>query len=165
MANGIRVDISWPTNLGHPGFARGGDAPMNPTIEQLLKVTLYKLEHPVAPGGQEPGKITVYETLPVELPSQLSWQMQPHTIAGGIHTETIMVSAASLPSTVALTVRLRDGAVWVGDSGLPSGFRIRFVAPANQRLAGSASEEFAVVSVTSSATPMGQVAFNGEARP
>ena len=142
MANGIRVDISWPTALGRPGFAPGGQAPMNPTIEQLLEVQLFGLEHPEAPGGRE-----------------------PHTTAGGVHTEAIMVSAGSMPATVAVTVRLRSHAIWNAGPGMPSGYRIRFVASPNQRLAGTTSEEFAVTSVAASATPMGHAAFTGEPRP
>ena len=165
MANGIRVDISWPTALGRPGFAPGGQAPMNPTIEQLLEVQLFGLKHPEAPGGREPGKGTVYETLPVPLSDQRSWQLQPHTTAGGVHTEAIMVSAGSMPATVAVTVRLRSHAIWNAGPGMPSGYRIRFVASPNQRLAGTTSEEFAVTSVAASATPMGHAAFTGEPRP
>lgn len=165
MANGIRIDISWPTTLGRPGFAPGVQAPMNPTIEQLLEVQLFGIKHVEAPGGSAPGKVTVYETLPVPLSDQRSWQAQPATTAGGIHTETIMATAASMPATVAVTVRLRSQAIWDAGPAMPSGYRIRFVAPMNQRLSGTASEEYAVATVAASATPMGQAAFTGEPRP
>ena len=165
MANGIRVNVSWPSDLGEPGFAPGGQAPMNPSIEQLLEVRLFALKHVVAPGGQQAGKNTVYETIPVELSDQRSWQLQPGATAGGVRTETIMVAAASMPSTVAVTVQPRRGTVWSAGAGLPSGYRIRFIAPPSQRIAGSTAEEYAVVNVVPSASPMGETTLTGEARP
>jgi hypothetical protein len=165
LAKSVLVAISWPSNLGRPGFAATDEVPVGPKLEDLFTVKLHWIE--MVKGRQEPGQPIAYVPLPVPLSDQKAHEYRAPTSNDGATSCTMIASGNwGTENTILVTVALKEGRIWVRGPALGPTERVEFWAVPGQHWATptQANPLYGQISLERGQVPMGRVAFQAERR-
>lgn len=165
LAKSVLVQISWPSDLGRPGFAATDEVPIGPKLEHLFTVKLYRID--MVKGPQEPGQPIAYVPLPVPLSEQRAHEYRALSSSNGTTSGTMIASGKwGNETSILVTVALKERRVWVRGSALGPNERVEFWAVPGQHWATptQAHPLYGQISLQQDQIPKGQVAFQAERR-